>query len=88
MSVTCTRPSNRGDIPAVLGALADGGEDFGVDVHDFVNSVDRVCAIGRATGTLDGVRTAYGFVHCFTVADGVVLRFHEYVDPERAVYDR
>lgn len=66
--------------------LMNKWEDFEFKVHDFVSSGDRVCVIGWATGSLDGVRTAYGFVHYLTVADGVVTRFHEYVDPERAVY--
>jgi len=68
--------------------LAATWNDFQVEVRDYVSSGDRVCVIGSAKGTLGGasVPTAYGFVHCLTIVDGVVLRFHEYVDPERAVY--
>ena len=108
---------DRGDVPAILGALDDdvswnsptvlphGGiahgpeevsgffqrlsdrwDDFEVDARDYVGDGGRVCVIGRATGILGGVKTAYGFVHCLDVGDGAVKRFHEYVDPERAVY--
>ena len=41
-----------------------------------------------AGGELQGTPAAYGFVHYLTVAGGSVVRFHEYVDPERAVYAR
>lgn len=68
--------------------LADKWEDFRVEVREFVSSGDRVCAIGRAQGKLEGLPAAYGFVHCLTVVDGTVIRFHEYVDPERALYAR
>jgi ketosteroid isomerase-like protein len=46
-----------------------------------VASGDRVCAIGRAKGALDGGQASYGFVHAWTVRDGACLRFDEYVDP-------
>ena len=66
--------------------LVDKWEGLTVEVRDLVGDGDRICVIGRATGSLDGVKTAYGFVHCLDVENGVVKRFHEYVDPERAVY--
>ena len=66
--------------------VAEKWEDLCVEVRDFVSSGDRVCVIGWAKGTLAGTPAAYGFVHCLTIGDGVVIRFHEYVDPERAVY--
>lgn len=68
--------------------LADRWEDFHVEVRDFVTSGDKVCVIGWAKGELQGTPAAYGFVHYLTVAGGSVIRFHEYVDPERAVYAR
>ena len=66
--------------------LADKWEDFQVELRDFVSSADQVCVIGWARGNLGGLPAAYGFVHCLTIADGTVIRFHEYVDPEPAVY--
>ncbi|MBA3264330.1 MAG: hypothetical protein H0T69_18060 [Thermoleophilaceae bacterium] len=38
-------------------------EGFSLEIDDLVVSGDRVCAIGRAGGTLDGRRASYGFVH-------------------------
>lgn len=57
-------------------------EDFDLEFDDLFGSGDRACAVGRASGRLGGVETGYGFVHLWTVADGVCLRFDEFVDPE------
>lgn len=61
--------------------LASTWEDFGIEIDDLFGSGDRVCAAGRASGRLDGVQTGYGFVHLWTVTDGVCRRFDEFVDP-------
>lgn len=61
--------------------LATKWQEFGIDIDALVESGDRVLAIGRAHGTLDGVETGYGFVHSWTVRDGALARFDEYVDP-------
>jgi ketosteroid isomerase-like protein len=62
--------------------------DLNLDIGDYVASGDRVCVIGRATGTLDGTRTGYGFVHAWTVRDGNATRFDEYVDPDAELLAR
>jgi ketosteroid isomerase-like protein len=56
--------------------------DFKVDVDDFVADRDRVCVLGRATGKVGDTTTGYGFVHAWTMRDGVAVRFDEYVDPD------
>jgi uncharacterized protein len=61
--------------------LAGLWEDFRVDRRDYVASGDRVCVIGQAAGRLDGTQTGFGFVHCWTVRDGLCVDFDEYVDP-------
>src|SRR5688500_18956198 len=61
--------------------LGSTWKDFGVELDALFGSDDRVCAVGRAEGELDGVRTGYGFVHVWTVVDGACRRFHEFVDP-------
>jgi uncharacterized protein len=92
------------NVPAVLphGMKAHGREevgrffeglgatwsDFQVEVDDFVGSDDRVCVIGRARGRLDGSDTGYGFVHSWTVRNGALARFDEYVDPEPELLTR
>lgn len=63
-------------------------EDFGLDFKDFVASGDRVCVIGRATGRFNGAQTGYGFVHCWTIQDGVCTDFDEYVDPAPELLER
>jgi uncharacterized protein len=73
-------------VGAFFQRLGSTWEDFGIDLHDFVGDGDRVCVIGRASGRLDGTQTGYGFVHCWTLRDGVAVRFDEYVDPDAALY--
>jgi len=69
------------EVGQVFQRIADSWEDFQLEVGDFVASGDRVCVLGRAQGKLDGTRTGYGFVHCWTMRDGVCTDFDEYVDP-------
>jgi ketosteroid isomerase-like protein len=73
--------SGRADVPAFFQNLASTWEDFSLEIDDLVASGDRVCAIGRAGGRVDGVAATYGFVHAWTIHDGICVRFDEYVDP-------
>jgi ketosteroid isomerase-like protein len=72
-----------------LGAM---WKDFELEMEVFVASGDRVCVIGKANGTIDGTTMTYGFVHAWTVRDGVLVTFDEFVDPDdtmlRAYGDR
>jgi ketosteroid isomerase-like protein len=70
----------RDEVGTFFEKLASTWDEFGLEVDDLVASGDRVCAIGRAKGTLDGGQSSYGFVHAWTVRDGVCVRFDEYVD--------
>ena len=63
-------------------------EGLALDLRDYVASGDRVCVIGRAEGRLDGTQTGYGFVHCWTVRDGLCVDFDEYVDPDQEMLKR
>jgi uncharacterized protein len=80
--------NGRADVAAFFQKLASTWEDFNLEIDDIVASGDRVCAIGRAGGTLDGEAASYGFVHAWTVRDGVCVRFDEYVDPSRELLAR
>jgi ketosteroid isomerase-like protein len=71
----------RDDVGKFFQNLASTWDEFSLEVDDLVASGDRVCAIGRAGGTLNGKQASYGFVHAWTVKDGVLVRFDEYVDP-------
>ena len=61
--------------------LGDHWSHFGVEVDDLAEGQTAVLARGRASGTLNGTPTGYGFVHAFTMRDGKVARFDEYVAP-------
>ena len=64
-----------------FGKVAETWDDLQVEIDSLVASGDRVCAIGRAAGELDGTRTGYRFVHAWTISDGLCARFDEYADP-------
>lgn len=68
-------------VGAFFAGLADRWSDFGLEFDDVVDGETAVLARGRAHGQLDGTPSGYGFVHAFTVRDGKVARFDEYVAP-------
>jgi ketosteroid isomerase-like protein len=61
-----------------LGSIWEG---LDLDIEDFVASGDRVCVIGKGSGTVDGKQSGYGFVHAWKLQDGNAVRFDEYADP-------
>jgi len=73
--------AGRDDVARFFESIGSTWEGFGLEIDDVVASGDRVCVIGHAGGTIDGRRADYGFVHAWTVRDGVCVRFDEYVDP-------
>ena len=66
-----------------LGGIWEG---LNIEVDDFCASGDRVCVIGRGSGSVEGKQTGYGFVHAWTVRDGAAVTFHEYADPASDLY--
>jgi uncharacterized protein len=63
--------------------IAERWDGFAVDFDQVVDGGETVVGIGRARGNLKGTGDAeYGFTHVFTVQDGRVVRFREYVDPD------
>jgi hypothetical protein len=77
--------ADRDGVPAFFQNLASTWDGFSLDVEDICASGDRVCVIGHAGGKLDGNQTSYGFVHAWTLRDGVCMRFDEYVDPDELI---
>jgi ketosteroid isomerase-like protein len=69
------------EVGAFFGRLASTWEGLNLEFDALFGSEEHVCAVGRAEGSLNGVQTGYGFVHVWTVADGVCRRFDEFVDP-------
>ena len=76
-----TEAHGRDEVGAFFQKLVGIWSDFDVQVDDFVASGDRVCAIGRGSGKVNGEAASYGFVHCWTLSDGVTVRFDEYASP-------
>jgi ketosteroid isomerase-like protein len=65
-----------------FGRLVELWSDFGIDVDVVTDDGDtKGIGIGRAHGKLGGTESGYGFTHVFTVRDGKVVRFDEYVAP-------
>ena len=76
------------DVGQFFQSVGDNWSDFQVDLDDICASGDRVCAIGHAAGKLDGGEAEYGFVHAWTIRDGKLARFDEYVAPSPALLAR
>jgi ketosteroid isomerase-like protein len=68
-------------VGAFFAGLVAQWSDFGLEIEDLVAAPTAVLCRGRASGTLNGTPTGYGFVHAFTIRDGKVARFDEYVAP-------
>jgi ketosteroid isomerase-like protein len=73
------------DVGQFFQSVADNWSDFEIGVDDICASGDRVCAIGHAAGKLSAGDAQYGFVHAWTVRDGKLARFDEYVAPSGAL---
>ena len=68
--------------------IGERWEDFDVQIDDMVDGGENVVGVGRARGNLKGTGEAgYGFTHVFTIQDGQVVRFREYVDPDATLRD-
>ena len=73
--------SSRDEVGGFFEKLASEWEDFGIELDDITAAGDRGYVAGRASGTYEGARTGFGFVHAWTIRDGKLARFDEYVDP-------
>jgi ketosteroid isomerase-like protein len=62
--------------------------DLAIEVEQLVDNGETVVAIGRGAGRLRAhgdAAAGYAFVHAFTVADGQIVRFREWGDPDEAL---
>ena len=73
--------TGRDGVAQFFGSLAQLWTDFGLDIDLVTEEGDKGIGIGRAHGKLRGTESSYGWVHVFTVRDGEVVRFDEYVAP-------
>jgi ketosteroid isomerase-like protein len=78
-----TGPAGVGSFFEAVGA---NWQELKIDIKQLLDAGDEVVAIGRGQGSLAGGDPAgYGFAHVFTIADGKIIRFREYADPDEAV---
>lgn len=69
--------------------IGEKWEEMHVEPAQFLDASGKVVVVGRVTGTLRGGGPAeYGFAHVFTLTNGAVTAFHEYVDPGDAIATR
>jgi ketosteroid isomerase-like protein len=62
--------------------IGEKWEELHVEAREFLDAGSEVVVLGQATGRLRGKGAAdYLFAHVFTVGNGKVTRFREYVDP-------
>jgi ketosteroid isomerase-like protein len=73
----------RDGVGQFLARLSELWDDFQVEVEDFLMSDERLAVMVLTRGKLEGDDASYRAVHVWTVRDGVVVRFHEYVDVGR-----
>jgi uncharacterized protein len=66
----------------VLAKLATEWDGFTVTPHDVIDGGDKVVSTGRYAGTYKETGKSFecDFAHVWTLRDGKVVRFHQYVD--------
>jgi ketosteroid isomerase-like protein len=62
--------------------LARVWDELGVEIEAVVASGDKVVALGRARGKIDGRAAGYGFAHVWAMTERRATRFYEFVDPD------
>jgi ketosteroid isomerase-like protein len=74
------RTTGRDGVAQFFTRLSELWSDLGLDVDTIVDDGSgRGIGVGTARGKLRGKPASYGYVHVFTVRDGKVARFDEYV---------
>lgn len=66
----------------VFGRTAEDWDGFTVRMNDIVDGADRVVALGRYEGThrQTGKQMDVQAAHVWTIAEGKVVRFQQYID--------
>lgn len=65
--------------------IATEWEGFRVDVHEYIDGGDNVVALARYSGTYrdTGKSMDAGVAHVWTVRDGRIVRYRQYVDSRK-----
>ena len=71
--------SGRDGVGEFFAGLGAKWNELEVDIESLVSDGEHVVGLGTARGNLAGGGAGYGFTHVFTVADGKIVRFREYV---------
>lgn len=70
----------RDGVGEFFAGVAESWSELEVDSEDLVADGDHVLSLGQARGKLSGGADAdYRFCHAFTLNDGQIVRFREYV---------
>lgn len=74
------RAQGREDVGRFFGRLAELWSDIELDEEVLAgDDAGHAIAVGRIRGRLRGAEAGYGYTHVWTVRDGAVVRFDEYV---------
>ena len=72
--------SGRDGVGAFFAAIGENWSELSVESNDLVADGPHVISLGKARGKMSsGDEKEYGFCHAFTVEDGKITRFREYV---------
>jgi ketosteroid isomerase-like protein len=78
--------SGREEVASFFTSLADSQEALQFEPREFVSSDDKVVALGRYDWRVKATGREYGgdWAHVFTVRDGKIYGFQEYMDTAAA----
>jgi ketosteroid isomerase-like protein len=76
----------RGAVSEFFSSLADAQDVLGFEPREFVAQGDKVVALGSYDWRVKRTGREYGgdWAHVFTIRDGRIAGFHEYMDSARA----
>jgi ketosteroid isomerase-like protein len=70
----------RDGVGEFFAGIAQNWSELGIETDDPIANGDRVIGLGAARGSLaSGGDAEYGFCHVFTVRDGKIVAFREYI---------
>jgi ketosteroid isomerase-like protein len=80
------RREGREQVTAFFASLADTQESVQFEPREFVAQSDKVIALGRYTWRVKATGREYGgeWAHVFTLREGSISGFHEYMDTAAA----
>lgn len=76
----------RGEVAEFFSALADSQDTLAFEPHEFITQGEKVVVLGDYRWRVKKTGREYGgdWAHVFTVRDGRIVGFHEYMDTAEA----